>query len=69
MSTVTVKAHTRRKPAKPEIYRRTHEQLRAEVLAMKRVNEYRDEIGYVSPKNALSDIVDALRKLINYGAK
>ena len=46
MNTVTVKSYTRQKPQKPEVYISKHEQLRAEVAAMARVNKMRDKIGY-----------------------
>lgn len=46
MRTTMVKAHPRRLPQKDPTYISKHEQLRAEVAAMARVNEFRDEIGY-----------------------
>jgi hypothetical protein len=39
MTDVSVKQHTRRKPAKPEIYVARHEQLRREVRGMCAVSE------------------------------
>lgn len=62
-STTTVRAHTRRKPSKPPEYIETHQRLRAEVAAMGRVNEFRDQIGYQSGPNALLLIAGKLKVL------
>jgi hypothetical protein len=54
-----VRAHDRKKPSKPPEYISKHEQLRAEVAAAKRVNDFRDEIHY-EPGSRPIDIVVAI---------
>jgi hypothetical protein len=63
MNTVTVKAYTRQKPQKPEVYISKHEQLRAEVAAMARVNEFRDSIGYETGSRPIEIVMACARGL------
>jgi len=66
--TVSVQAYTRRKaekkpdPLQPLISKRL-EEIRAKANADKRVNEFRQSMGYAPGTNALTVIVGALRVL------